>query len=122
MTRDEAIDILRCRKDGDVAEALEVLLRITEAQPCEDAVSREAVLDILKQECSEIEQFLAKQIRELPSVQLERPIGYWIGIDDYPYDDWECGKCGGQVYRTNAPFEEYKYCPNCGARMEEEQK
>lgn len=38
-----------------------------EVQPC-DAVSREAVLDILKQECSEIEQFLAKQIRELPSV------------------------------------------------------
>ena len=43
MTKSEAIDILRCRKDGDAAEALEVVLKAAEEQPCEDAVSREAV-------------------------------------------------------------------------------
>ena len=36
MTRDEAIEILRCRKDGDAAEALEVVLKVAEAQPCEN--------------------------------------------------------------------------------------
>ena len=44
--------------------------------------------------------------------------GCWVGIDDFPYDDWECDRCGGQVYGTNAPYEEYKYCPNCGTKME----
>ena len=43
MTNREAIDILRCKRDGDAAEALEVVLKAAEAQPCEDAVSREAV-------------------------------------------------------------------------------
>ena len=61
-------------------------------------------------------------VEDLPSVQPERAKGLWVEIDDYPHDDWECNKCGGQVYGTNAPYEEYKFCPNCGARMDGEQE
>jgi hypothetical protein len=31
MSRQEAIDILRCRKDGNAVDALEVLIRLAEA-------------------------------------------------------------------------------------------
>ena len=33
-------------------------------------------------------------------------------------DGWECSVCG-KTYHTNVPyFGEYKFCPNCGAKME----
>ena len=84
MTRDEAIEILRCRKDGDAAEALEVVLKAAEAQPCEDAVSREEVYKSISRQQEHIklirkgkvpkgEQAIFKDmiayINELPSVQ-----------------------------------------------------
>ena len=45
--------------------------------------------------------------------------GHWVEIDDYPHEDFECDCCGGKVYGTEEPYEEYKYCPNCGAKMAE---
>lgn len=45
--------------------------------------------------------------------------GNWVEIDDYPHEDFECSCCGGQVFGTAEPYEEYKYCPNCGAEMGE---
>ena len=48
--------------------ALVVELR-GEPEPCEDAVSREAVLDMLHQECSSIvENFMKEKINAMPSV------------------------------------------------------
>lgn len=46
--------------------------------------------------------------------------GHWVEIDDYPHEDFECDCCGGKVYGTEEPYEEYKYCPNCGAKMKGE--
>ena len=46
-------------------------------------------------------------------------IGHWIfrEIEDalrwYERDWYECDQCGATVVK------EYKYCPNCGAKMEE---
>ena len=48
--------------------------------------------------------------------------GRWIGISDgyadgYPvYDEWECSVCG-TVFEDEKP--DYKYCPSCGAKMDE---
>lgn len=48
--------------------ALVVELR-GEPEPCEDAVSREAVLDMLHQECSSmVENFMKEKINAMPSV------------------------------------------------------
>lgn len=104
MTKSDAIEILRCRKDGDAAEALEIVLRAAEVQPCEektflkkrtkdyvtynvewlkehfdmereillgkaqpcDAVSREAVIGILK---NNYRMKALDEIQALPSVQ-----------------------------------------------------
>lgn len=51
-----------------------------------------------------------------------RPVvrGTWVGIDDFPHDDWECDHCGCVVESTNDPWNYYHFCPNCGADMREE--
>lgn len=42
--------------------------------------------------------------------------GRWIGIDDYPYETWECDQCGC-IYEE-MPSWTPNYCPNCGAKMD----
>lgn len=41
---------------------------------------------------------------------------YWVGIDDEPYEIWECDRCG-----HIEEFDDIKnmptYCINCGAKM-----
>ena len=52
----------------------------------------------------------------------EPKTGHWVGIDEEPHEDYECDKCGYVVstFTENIePHTEYKYCPNCGAKMEE---
>lgn len=45
--------------------------------------------------------------------------GRWIGIDDYPYETWECDQCGC-IYEE-MPSWTPNYCPNCGADMRGEE-
>ena len=45
--------------------------------------------------------------------RIER-IGAWVGIDEFPHEDWECNMCGCIEH------EEYNFCPNCGAQMKKE--
>lgn len=61
-----------------------------------------------------------KAIGEVPVVDAE-PVrhGHWIGIDDEPYEVWECDVCG-YIYETNSKL--HNYCPNCGAKMDGEQE
>lgn len=44
--------------------------------------------------------------------------GTWIGIDDFPYEDFECSCCGAQMFGDDKIPQEMHYCPNCGAKME----
>lgn len=96
------------------------LLDMLESHPCEDSVSRESVRDgMLKYGFNAPDMTVAEFVEdELRPVTPTRANGVWIGIDDYPHDVWECDRCGGLVYSTIAPYEEYKFCPNCGAKME----
>ena len=58
-----------------------------------------------------------KAIDSVPTIEAE-PVrrGRWIGIDDYPYESWECDQCGC-IYEE-MPSWVPNFCPNCGARME----
>ena len=47
--------------------------------------------------------------------------GTWIGIDDFPYEDFECSCCGAQMLGDDKIPQEMHYCPNCGADMREVQ-
>ena len=48
--------------------------------------------------------------------------GKWIDegqyADFFPHHAWRCSECGEHVIEIDTPW--YKYCPNCGARMDAE--
>lgn len=118
-----------------IARGIEVL----KAHPCEDAVSREAMLDKIKEVCFSKEQkwvdfrvsqgsngqrdFIINFIESLPPVTPEQKKGVWVAIDQEPHETWECGLCGFVIDASSwrNPEERrdsYKYCPHCGAKME----
>ena len=45
--------------------------------------------------------------------------GHWVGVDDEPYEVWECDVCG-YIYETDSKL--HRYCPNCGADMRGEKE
>lgn len=127
MTNEEAIKVLREASDSEVrygdtdnhydevmkrVEAFDMAIKALEQKPCEDCISREAVLEILEKE-----EFKGDAIYEiekkLPPVTPTRPTGKWIDIGDEGLV-FKCSLCG------NKNTIESHFCPNCGARMEEE--
>lgn len=46
--------------------------------------------------------------------------GKWIDDGQYdnffPHHEWRCSECGEHVLEIGVPW--FKYCPNCGARMD----
>lgn len=88
-------------------------------EPCDDVVSRQAVLDINEshhgQMPNHINHQIWQEIKELPSVRPQEPKpGHWIE------DEYEmvvrCSECGEENEECS------KYCPNCGAKMVEPQE
>ena len=73
----------------------------------------------------EIPVITKEEIDQMPTVDAV-PVrhGKFIGTeydgyaDGYPvYYEWKCSECGC-VFEDEEPT--YKYCPNCGARMDED--
>ena len=109
--------------------------KFNKSEPCEDAVSRDAVIDALSEYVS-LEEYednshtftvkpLIKRIVKLPSITQKLKTGHWIekdGFDgDVYYDCSECGESWATIEGT--PWDnEWKYCPNCGCRMVEPQE
>ena len=93
-------------------------------ESCDDAVSRDAVIEILDNYgCTNKEGLLFKDIRDLPSVTV-RQTGHWIEKDGYDGDVYyDCSVCG-ESWTTieGTPWDnEWKFCPNCGCRMVKEE-
>lgn len=114
----------------------------TELKPCEDCISRQAVLDIITFEDKWLFDAnghnanthiafssLESRVKALPSVTPERPKGKWIkiqsGDEDFP-ESIVCSRCKNE--NSHLDFDEHnnvigkvfvtsKYCPNCGAEM-----
>ena len=65
-----------------------------------------------------------KDVTRLLSLDV-RPVvrGKWIDCDDkyYGWNMWACSACGEEFVLTEGTpdMNEYHFCPNCGARMEE---
>ena len=60
----------------------------------------------------------------IKALEQEPKTGHWIAIDEEPHEDYECDRCGYAVstYTANIePHTEYKFCPNCGTKMEGEE-
>ena len=125
MTREEAIEkleLMRQKVDEETYRALILAIKALEQQPCDDAISREAVYEmVMRADFRDgfTYQMFKDRLDKVPSVQPSRK-GHWIGIDEEPHEDYECDKCGYvcSTFTVNIkPSDEYKFCPNCGADM-----
>ena len=116
-----------------IGEVIHEAVRLLEQEPCEDCISRQAVRDTIFTECSGTKLdidfakvlLLQRAIKALPPVTPQPKIAYWIkyGIPRCGEQHYKCTSCGyyinfgqwGELYTK-----EFKYCPNCGAKMQAE--
>lgn len=109
-----------------ISKALDMAVNALKQEPCEDAISRKAVLDIWHTSYSdnreENDEIQYKKIAfELPSVTPIREHGEWIKVTN-GRGGHECSQCGHYApsYQNGAEHLS-DFCPKCGADMRKEQ-
>ena len=91
------------------------IIKALEKEPCEDCISRQEAIN-----CATLNEFrykIVEDIKTLPSVTPKEKTGKWIktGL----IDKVACSNCKSQLWDiTRDEVLKYKYCPNCGAKME----
>lgn len=106
------------------AEWLKDYKRLLEQEPCEEAISRQAVVGYLCTHCPDDAECFKdcddiKNIKAFPPVTPQPKIGHWeyVQYDSNPkIGNYHCSVCRHIII----PFKNQKYCPNCGAKMEGE--
>jgi rubrerythrin len=104
---------------------------------CEDAISRQAVLDLIDHYNSdglgsvfygyEQGEKFANEVNKLPPVKPQPKIGRWLHQEIMDYLDknkvrhnhFMCQDCGFIHDFIDGHTAQYKYCPSCGAKMQE---
>ena len=102
-----------CEKD-----CVRLAINALEQEPCEDAVSRQAVLEVIRKCHYEewVKADIGAPIEALPSVSPQPKTGRWIYTGDYITDGMlKCSECGFE----HDVSERFSYCPMCGAKMQE---
>ena len=137
MTREEAIAYFKDMNDctyGDV-EPIQMAIKALEQEPCEDAMSRQAVLDMAS--VIETDDYSGNEILEvvdvddikaLPSVTPAQKKGKWIDTDvtllnrqGYIVHEVICSECNWISYfrKMGNKYIGANLCPNCGCKMSE---
>jgi len=97
-----------------------------EQEPCEDAISRQAMHIELEKwitygeyKYSNATKYLYDRIDRLPSIKQEPKTGRWIKTigENGVTSVVRCSECGFEDNR----YMLFRYCPSCGAKMEEEE-
>lgn len=98
--------------------AIETALEALEQEPCEDAISRQAVLDEMNIRRDNGDMITAGFIKGLSPIQPKAKVGKWKYYQNKK-GNWinECSVCK----RDAGVGYPYSYCPNCGAKMEVEE-
>ena len=128
MTREEAIEmwVIPALKNTWNEKRCNEVLEALEQESCENCISRQAVLEQTynwsKDEFLRVTNpfdYLHKRINSLPSVTPAEKVGYWTkdvndARDLFDTIRFYCSACGD--WQGHGPC---KYCPNCGAKMQE---
>lgn len=69
-------------------------------------------------ECYSIAEYQEAKTMAVQALLQEKNTGHWVGIDEYPYEDWECNRCGETLFANVHIPDDYNFCPFCGAKME----
>lgn len=120
MTREEAIkelsyiiDEMPSMECADWIEAISMGIKALNQEPCADAISRQAVLEIAKSSKSNWidNSVLFKRVNELPPVTPAEKVGRWISNaeDDLKISEYTCSNCKG------LSDEDSDFCPKCGS-------
>lgn len=115
MTREEALQILDTIPTiSEQVDALEMAIQALSQEPCDDAISRQAVIELCKNVIDKSDLVdVAYEVRRLPSVTQKS--GKWKYVPDAD-GFYICSECGcGNGYADN-------FCPQCGAKMVELQE
>lgn len=120
-------DMLETGKEHE--DLIEVIKAIPSAEPCEDAISRQEVLDYIDKMPSELTADGRRMIRRrtleeyisdtLSFVKQEPKTGHWIYDRTRDWDGeckYECSECG------MGSDVDFAYCMRCGAKMVEPQE
>ena len=103
------------RNDNEIS--WDKVLEWLEKQPCGDLISREDAKNVLANLGISIEDYWEDAIDGLPPVEPERNTGKWLlTIEDW--NRWTCSECGFSKRTDIHVSLGYKFCPNCGAKME----
>lgn len=124
-----------CLDFRQLAEWLKDYKRLLEQQPCENCISRQAVLDIdfkrIILTTAKPAETIEQKVKALPPVAPKQK-GHWDHgkeisreyrgqtLVNINYLDWYCSNCHCVVEQSIKP--EWSYCPNCGCRMIEPQE
>ena len=104
-------------------ESLKWAIEVLKREPSMDVVSREAVIERVKEiaEYHTGDHFNADRVinhmKLLPSVTPERPKGEWIVEKSEFNIKVKCSCCNYMVNNFWSDWNRAKYCPNCGADM-----
>ena len=115
-------------KEEDV---IDIINKYAEQEPCDDAVSRRAVIKLVRGCNSALEEprifnshnsgvVFEQYINELPSVRPQEPKTGWH-IAHGMYEDRFWCSCG-YIEIIDSNTSKWNYCPNCGAKMVEQKE
>ena len=118
-----------------LAEWLKDYKRLLEQEPCENAISRQSVLDATVKKNSIWNSItnskgenLEEIISQLPPVTPQQKTGHWISfgvqgeVDGQIVQVFTCSECGAiSIFRmASGNIVNGDICPNCGAKMKSE--
>ena len=111
-----------CRDCGTLLESYTNWEQKERELPCDDVVSRKAVLQAVSEGCQEWRGIYGRceeLINELPSVTQKS--GKWKQRKTDNTDWWECSECGAVIYSEHEyDMNEYhRFCGRCGACMKD---
>ena len=118
MTREEALrrvkgyltDIIPAEDYSEV----EKILKALEPETCDDAISRQYLLDCVVDKVT-MPYVPVSKIENAPSVTPQQKMGHWIRVDK---NKLRCSECEIIHLIAQYPNGKIDWCPNCGTRME----